>query len=274
MSQGALVLDFPTTQSAFDTTFNGGYSDAFVVRLSPTGSALTYATFLGGSGSVYDSGSGIAVDTSGAVYVTGYTGSADFPTTAGAVDTAFNGGTYDAFVAKLGLNSGDSNVDFSVVLIETDPYSPIAMSDSTIEVNIQNIGSDTYVPVTGEYALGVKLIDTDRDPDDYWYYRLVGSGIGTLPPNGVQTLYVRKFWFTRPQVDQIEVTLFPKDAESNATNNSLLKNVTVQPAPDSLLDCLSLLLDVVTVYAATHGISISALQKISVNFILTLAEGW
>ena len=40
--------DFPTTPGAFDRSFNGG-EDAFVVRLNAAGSALDYATFLGGS---------------------------------------------------------------------------------------------------------------------------------------------------------------------------------------------------------------------------------
>ena len=42
--------DFPTTPGAFDTSYNGG-GDAFVAKLNPAGSALVYATFLGGSGS-------------------------------------------------------------------------------------------------------------------------------------------------------------------------------------------------------------------------------
>ena len=40
--------DFPTTPGAFDPSFNG-YIDAFVVRFNAAGSALEYATFLGGS---------------------------------------------------------------------------------------------------------------------------------------------------------------------------------------------------------------------------------
>jgi len=40
--------DFPTTPGAFDTSHNGGYEDAFVAKLNPTGSDLKYATFLGG----------------------------------------------------------------------------------------------------------------------------------------------------------------------------------------------------------------------------------
>ena len=72
--------------------------DAFVTELNPTGSGLVYSTYLGGSGDDY--GNGIAVDTSGNAYVTGYTVSSDFPTTAGAFQTTLDGGG-DAFVTEL-----------------------------------------------------------------------------------------------------------------------------------------------------------------------------
>src|SRR2546425_9844516 len=61
---------------------------------------LVYSTYLGGSG--VDQGFGIAVDASGNAYVTGLTASTDFPTTPGAFQTTFRGGTQDAFVAKFG----------------------------------------------------------------------------------------------------------------------------------------------------------------------------
>ena len=69
--------DFPTTPGAFDTSFNGAvWGDTFVVKLNAAGSALDYATFLGGGqGVTQDAGQGIAVDCSGAAYVTGWTGS-------------------------------------------------------------------------------------------------------------------------------------------------------------------------------------------------------
>ena len=102
---------FPTTAGAFDTTHNGGSRDAFVTKLNPTGSALVYSTFLGGSD--LDSASGIAIDSSGNAYVTGSTASPDFPTTAGAFDTT-RSGFRDAFVTK--LNPSGSALVYSTLL--------------------------------------------------------------------------------------------------------------------------------------------------------------
>jgi adhesin/invasin len=94
--------DFPTAAGAYQITFAGGSHDVFVSELNATGTALTYSTYLGGSGD--DQGYGIAVDSSGAIYVTGSTTSADFPTTPGAFQPAPSGSinsTPEAFVTKL-----------------------------------------------------------------------------------------------------------------------------------------------------------------------------
>jgi hypothetical protein len=90
--------DFPTTAGAAQTT-NAGNGDAFVTKLDATGSGLAYSTYLGGSDG--DGGNGIAVDAAGSAYVTGETGqTTDFPTTAGALQTA-PAGSSDGFVTKL-----------------------------------------------------------------------------------------------------------------------------------------------------------------------------
>lgn len=104
-------LDFPTTPSAYDTTTIG--SDAFIVKLNPVGSALLYATFLGGDDDS-DSGRAIALDGSGNVYVTGVTWSDDFPTTPGALDRTLGGFSLDAFVTK--LNPGGAALVYSTFL--------------------------------------------------------------------------------------------------------------------------------------------------------------
>src|SRR5439155_1111362 len=75
---------------------------AFVTKLNTlaSGSAsLVYSTYLGGTSD--ENGFGIAVDATGNTYVTGQTGSLDFPTTTGAFRPSFAGGFIDAFVTKL-----------------------------------------------------------------------------------------------------------------------------------------------------------------------------
>jgi len=116
--------DYPTTTGAYQTTFGGGRTDAFVTRLAPDGSHLAYSTFLGGTGD--DGLFGLSVDSSGAAYVTGSTDSADFPTTPRAYDTSYNG-NQDAFVAKLSTNG--SALRFSTFLggSQTDEGDAVAV---------------------------------------------------------------------------------------------------------------------------------------------------
>jgi hypothetical protein len=106
--------DFPVTPGAFQTNY-GGSGDAFVTKLNPAGSALVYSTYLGGSGEEdgWGDGGGIAVDSAGNAYVTGGTGSTDFPVTPGAFQTN-NGGGDDAFVTK--LNPAGSALVYSTYL--------------------------------------------------------------------------------------------------------------------------------------------------------------
>jgi hypothetical protein len=79
-------------------TAGDGSLDAFVAKLDASGSALVYSTSLGGAGN--ESGLFVATDAAGNAYVVGTTSSADFPTTAGALQTSLNG-AHDMFVAKL-----------------------------------------------------------------------------------------------------------------------------------------------------------------------------
>ena len=85
--------------------------DAFIAKLNPTGSALVYSTYFGGTSD--DSGGGIALDSSGSPYITGNTYSTDFPTVS-ALQPAYGGGS-DGFVAKL--------VEFVTVVIDIRPGS-------------------------------------------------------------------------------------------------------------------------------------------------------
>jgi len=101
---GTYSNDFPVTTGAFQTSNKGAANggNAFVTKLNPTGTALVYSTFLGGSLST--SGSGIALDAAGDAYVAGQTNATDFPVTAGAFQAKNNAAasqTSNAFVAEL-----------------------------------------------------------------------------------------------------------------------------------------------------------------------------
>jgi hypothetical protein len=107
---GTFSANFPTAAGVSQTALAGG-RDAFVTQLNAAGSALVYSTYLGGAGT--DVGNAIAVDGTGAAYITGSTTcagspcvvSTDFPTTGGVVQTTrpvgAGAGVTDAFVTKL-----------------------------------------------------------------------------------------------------------------------------------------------------------------------------
>jgi len=91
--------NFPTTSGSFQTSSGGG-GDAFVTKLSPA-LGMVFSMYLGGNAA--DSGNGIAIDASGAVYVTGETASTNFPTM-NAIQSTFGGGAGDIFLTKLNGN--------------------------------------------------------------------------------------------------------------------------------------------------------------------------
>src|SRR5208283_517775 len=109
---------FPTTLGAFQTVCNsctGTLYNAFITVINFAGSTYNYSTYLGGSNN--DEGLGIAVDSSGDAYVTGQTGSTNFPT-ANPTQSTLNknglAGDNDAFVSE--LNSAGSQLIFSTFL--------------------------------------------------------------------------------------------------------------------------------------------------------------
>lgn len=105
---GGIVFDdqgaggsYPTVTGSFDLSFNGGNSyslggqpiqgfDVAITKFNPSGTALIYSTFLGGSGN--ESVHSLVTDAQGDLYVLGVTSSPNFPTIAGCIDQSFNGG--------------------------------------------------------------------------------------------------------------------------------------------------------------------------------------
>jgi hypothetical protein len=101
---------FPVTPDAFQSTYikqgnSTDYASAFLAVLHPTGSALLYSSYLGGSQD--DVATGIAIDQANDVYLAGHTSSADFPVTGFSVQPVMHG-TGDAFVTKFPLGASQT----------------------------------------------------------------------------------------------------------------------------------------------------------------------
>jgi len=185
--------DFPTVEP-YDETYNGEY-DAFVSKLSDSGSSLIYSTYLGGSGE--DNGRGIAIDGSGSAYVTGYTSSTDFPTVNPCDGT--NNGSYDVFISK--LSASGSSIIYSDYLggLGEDHGNSIAVDGSG---SIYVIGSTTssefptFDPYDGSYngandAFVAKLPASGGCPVYSTYLGGIGDDGGTgIAVDGSGSAYV------------------------------------------------------------------------------------
>lgn len=95
--------DFPTTGAAYSPLYNGGASDLFVCRLSNDLGTLAVSTYVGGSGEE-EACSIIFENISNNIYITGFTLSADYPTTAGAYDVTLDGAGEAIFVTQMNYN--------------------------------------------------------------------------------------------------------------------------------------------------------------------------
>jgi FlaG/FlaF family flagellin (archaellin) len=129
----------------------GGNEDGFVTEISTGGSTLIYSTYLGGSGD--DVGYGIAVDSSGNTYVTGFTSSTDFPTM-NPLQPA-NGGGSNAFVTEIGtlnLQVTPKSVKFGIHLVKTKSgATTIALTNkNTVAISISGISITGTDP--GDFA--------------------------------------------------------------------------------------------------------------------------
>ncbi len=176
--------NFPVAGGPFQSTLKGGM-DAFVAKIGPPGGAVIYSTYLGGSGN--DEGLGIAVDKSGAVFITGDTASANFPVL-GAYQSTYGGGTSNAFVTRLAgsgqtllystyLGGSGTDVGYSVAI---DPTGNAYVTGSTTSTNFP-VTSDAFQSsnqgTTNAFVTGLNPSGSGLLFSSY----LGGSGTATLP---------------------------------------------------------------------------------------------
>ncbi|HXJ95413.1 MAG TPA: choice-of-anchor D domain-containing protein [Terriglobia bacterium] len=103
--------DFPVTAGALQPVYAGGFHDAYLAKFNPSGSALLYCTYLGGSDD--DGIVSVAIDSSGQAYLHANTFSYDFPLTQDTYQGTF-GGNSDAVFAV--VSSNGSSLAYSTYL--------------------------------------------------------------------------------------------------------------------------------------------------------------
>jgi hypothetical protein len=146
----------------------GAFADAFVAKYNPTGTALVYSTFLGGSD--FDQGTAIAVDAQGAAYVAGNTNSPNFPTTGPLQATKSN--DPDAFVTKIDPPGGAFVYSTYLGGNGADGANAIAVDRAGSAHVVGTTGSANFVSNKatqlakggGDDAFVVKLDSTGRGP--------------------------------------------------------------------------------------------------------------
>jgi hypothetical protein len=148
-STGSTPATFPEAVGPYLT--NSG-TDAFVAKVNASGSALDYCGYIGGSSG--DIGQGIAVDVNGEAYITGYTSSANFPVTAGALDATSNGCNWDAFVVR--VNAAGTALVYSTYLGGTHSQGNCG-NDRGTAIAVDNNGKAYVTGLTDTCAFPVKV---------------------------------------------------------------------------------------------------------------------
>jgi hypothetical protein len=204
--------DFPTP-GGFDTTYNGG-RDAFVARVT-AGGTLAFGSYLGGRGDDY--GGDVAPDGAGGVWVTGETGSADFPTPGG-FDTTHNGGMKDAFVARISEDTTPPTVTTSQFAFESAPQSiritfseNVSASLDLDDLTLENLTTGQTIP-SSNLALSYNTASNIATitfpgyeygalPDGTYRATLLASGVTDPAGNPLAANHVLNFFFMQGDAD-------------------------------------------------------------------------
>jgi len=238
--------DFPVANALYPNFRS--YSDAFVTKLNPTGSALVYSTYLGGSS--YDKGRGIAVDSLGQAYVAGQSYSDDFPTTSGSLQPRkgytspnFSNGFITKFSASgtsliystyLGGRWCGSNCDQGGLFLgDDDTLDAIAVDAAGYAYVGGGIVSSVFqqvdpfndiAPYQGEYARLTFFAKVKPGGDGLVYasvlgsYRDSGEGVESIAPDNAGGAFFVSF-----------ALYAPFTAGAQDTTNSGLSIVKIEP---------------------------------------------
>jgi hypothetical protein len=172
--------DFPATAGALQPDNVAGAGEAFVAKLNPSGTALLYATYLGGPGT---NATAIKVDAAGNAYVAGGTSDATFPVTAGAFQTTNSNGTAVAYVLK--LNAAGNGLVYSTFLggNTQDQASDLAVDAAgdafVVGTILSSLGAGTTFPTTaGAYLAAYTGLITSLGSGEAFVAKINPTGSG------------------------------------------------------------------------------------------------
>ena len=181
--------DFPVTPNAYQSTFQGGQSDSFLVEIDTLAckeASFLYGSFLGGSGD--DLGFGISIDNENNIYMCGTTESLNFPTTPSGYSPDKDTTDFDGFILKLNLSLAPTEqLQYGSFLGGNlyDEMISIAANNNQTAYLTGRTNSPLYFPRTltayqyyypgGDYCTFIIVIDTLKSGSDSLYY---GSYLG------------------------------------------------------------------------------------------------
>ncbi len=174
-------INFPTF-GALQPEKNLFASDAFVTKLAPSGSSLIHSTYLGGS--EFESGFGLALDSSQNIYIVGVTTSVDFPTVNPLQPSM--AGDADVFIAKL---QPAPEIELTI----TDSPDPVNFgSNLTYTITVKNSGevAATGVTLTDTIPAGASLVSATSTAGVCTGTTSINCGVGTLNPGATATVTV------------------------------------------------------------------------------------
>ncbi len=217
--------NFPTSPGAFQTTLAGA-QDGVYLRLNNTLSILEVSTYIGSAAN--DMAYGLRTAENGSVFITGMAGAADFPTTAGAYQTAFLGGTLgwggtemDGFIVRFNANATQLEKSTFHATAEGDQCFFIDL-DADENVFVFGQGGDAMPVVGNVYSnAGSSQFITKFDFD--LSEVLIGTVIGTGGANEWSTTDFVPDAFLVDHCNNIYISAYSANSELETTGDALFQ---------------------------------------------------
>ncbi len=236
--------DFPATSGAPQTTLKGT-DNVFFTILNPSGAAVLFSTFFGGSGG--DFGSAVAIDSASSpnAYIVGTAGSSNFPTTPGAFQTTFK--TANAFVAKMTPSAAPS-----VFVI------PVSLSFGNQNINTSSPSQPATLTNNSKFTLTITSITiTGTNAADFSQTNTCGASLAVGTSCAINVVF-------KPSGTGSEsATLTITDSDAGSPQLVQLSGTGISTTPDFSISITPATLSVVAGSSAAFTVSVSSLNGFS-----------